>query len=441
MKKSFARNTFWMISCRVIQMIIGFIIGIISARFLGPSNYGVITYVESYISLFTSFCSLGFNSIIIKKILMFEGKEDELFGTAIVLRLISGLFSSISIVMLLAIINDFSSLYIIVAILEAITLIFQAFEIIKYWYLYKLESKKTSILYTIAYVITALYKLFLLISGKSIIWFAFSLSIDSILIAIFLVVIFKKDKRFKFKFSFDIAKNILNDGWHYIISGLMIAIYSQTDKIMLKHFFNEVYVSYYSVSLTITSVISFVLIAVIDSASSVIIALSKKSNSPIACERRIKQLYCFVFWFSILWSSLICVFSDYIISILYGVDYLPCAPTLKILVWEIAFSYIGSARNSWILINNKEKIVKHLAIIGAGINIVLNLMFIPIMNSAGAAVATLISEFIVSIVLQFLIPDLRRNGVLVIEGILFIDVINKNELEKIAQKFRNFLNR
>ena len=420
-------------------MIIGFVLSVISARYLGPNDYGIVTYVESYVAFATSLCSLGINSIIIKKIVIFKNRENELFGTAIILRLIASALSSISIVMILAVVSNFSSLYVTVAILEVIKLVFQAIEVLKFWYLYKLESKKTSIIYTIAYVLTALYKLFLLATGKDIVWFAFSLSLDYIIISILLFIIFKKDTKFKLSFSRKIAFDLLKDGWHFIVSGLMIAIYSQTDKIMLKHFFDETYVSYYSVALTITSVVSFVLIAIIDSASSIIIDLSKDEQNRYKCERKIKQLYCFVFWFSISWSLVVFILSDYIIKLLYGPSYLESVLTLRILIWELAFSYLGTARNVWILINNKEKYVKHLALSGALINVILNFLLIPIMNSAGAALATLLSELIINVVFQFVISPLRGNGFLVIKSIFFINVINKDEAKAVLQKIKRFL--
>ena len=59
-------NMSWMIGGKVAQMIINLFVGLLTARFLGPSNYGLINYGLAYTAFFSSFCTLGINSVIIK---------------------------------------------------------------------------------------------------------------------------------------------------------------------------------------------------------------------------------------------------------------------------------------------------------------------------------------------------------------------------------------
>ena len=60
-----AKNFSWLVSGRIVQMIISLIVGLLTARYLGPSNYGLINYAAAYISFFASICTLGINSIIV----------------------------------------------------------------------------------------------------------------------------------------------------------------------------------------------------------------------------------------------------------------------------------------------------------------------------------------------------------------------------------------
>ena len=43
----------------------------------------------------------------------------------------------------------------------------------------------------------------------------------------------------KLCFSIKKAKNILSRSYHYILSGIMVCMYSQTDKLMIKQMINE----------------------------------------------------------------------------------------------------------------------------------------------------------------------------------------------------------
>ena len=61
-----AKNASWLIGGRIAQMVLSFFVSILTARYLGPSNYGIISYVNAYVAFFTSLCTLGINSVIIK---------------------------------------------------------------------------------------------------------------------------------------------------------------------------------------------------------------------------------------------------------------------------------------------------------------------------------------------------------------------------------------
>ena len=54
----FISNTAWIISGQIIQMLISFVISMLTARYLGPTNYGVLNYSASYLS-FASFMHFG----------------------------------------------------------------------------------------------------------------------------------------------------------------------------------------------------------------------------------------------------------------------------------------------------------------------------------------------------------------------------------------------
>ena len=66
LKSKESKNAIWLIGGRVAQMVLSLFVGVLSARYLGPSNYGLINYASSLVSFFMSFCTLGINSIIIK---------------------------------------------------------------------------------------------------------------------------------------------------------------------------------------------------------------------------------------------------------------------------------------------------------------------------------------------------------------------------------------
>ena len=67
LKNKTAKNSIWIISERIIQMLISLVVGSLSARYLGPGNYGLINYGQSIVLLFSAITKLGLENIIIKE--------------------------------------------------------------------------------------------------------------------------------------------------------------------------------------------------------------------------------------------------------------------------------------------------------------------------------------------------------------------------------------
>ena len=91
---------------------------------------------------------------------------------------------------------------------------------------------------------------------------------------------------------------------------------------------------------------------------------------------------------------------------------------LRVITWYTAFSYLGVARNAWIVCENKQKLLKYIYIVSALSNVVLNCFFIPSFGATGAALASLITQILTTLVVPLFIKDIRYNSVLMIEGIL-----------------------
>lgn len=417
LKNRTAQNASWLIFGRIAQMIISFFVGILTARFLGPSNYGLIGYAGAYTAFFMAFCTLGINSILVKEFVLRPDDEGEIIGTTLILRVVSSILSSITILIIVSILDSGEKTTLYVVALCSIGTVFHVFEVFNYWFQAKLQSKVTAIASLIAYMVTAIYKVILIVTGKSVYWFAFATSVDYICIAILLLIAYFKFGGKKLSFSFLCAKDLLKQSYHFILSSLMVSIYGQTDKLMLKQMISETEVGYYSTATAICSMWCFVLTAIIDSFYPSIIEASEKDEELF--KKRNKQLYAMIFYISVFVSVIFFIFSPLIIKILYGNEFLPAVNPLRIVTWYTAFSYLGVARNAWIVCKKRQKYLKYIYILAAVANIILNLIFIPLFGASGAAIASLISQILTSIVLPLFLKGLRENSVMMIKAILF----------------------
>lgn len=420
LKSRETRNASWIIGGRVAQMLLSLIVGVLTARFLGPGNYGLINYGNAYVAFFTALCNLGLNSVIIKDFVDHPDEQGEAIGSALLMRLISSILSAVLIVSVVSIIDKDEPLTIAVVSLCSIGSVFHIFETFNFWFQNQYKSKITSIASLCAYIISAGYKIVLLILGKDVRWFAFATSIDYIVVAVFLWLAYKRYHGPKIKFSLQKSKFLLSVSYNYILSSIMVALYGQTDKLMLKQMLDENTVGYYATATAICAMWTFVLQAIIDSLYPSILRL--KNENQAAYERKNRQLYAIVFYVSCLVSIGFVILGKPIVYILYGEAYLPSVPVLQMVTWYTAFSYLGVARNAWIVSEGKQKYLKYMYGCAAVMNVVLNAVFIPNMGAVGAALASLITQIFTSIVLPMFFREMRPNAKLMIDAIGFRDV-------------------
>ena len=209
-KSNEAINASWLIAGKVFQMVLSFLVSILTARYLGPSNYGIINYATTYVAFFTSLCTLGINSVIIKEFVNNPDEQGVTIGTSLVLRAISSALSSLMILIIVSVIDKGEQTTVWVALLCSFALVFQVFDTINYWFQSRYESKITAISTLVAYVVTSIYKILLYVLGKGVIWFAFATSIDYICLAIFLCLAYKRHDGPKLKLSIKKAKELLS---------------------------------------------------------------------------------------------------------------------------------------------------------------------------------------------------------------------------------------
>ena len=422
------KNIFWIIAGKLAQMLIAFAINIWTTRFLGPSNSGLINYVSAYVAFFTSFCTLGFTAVVmVNELTKNPDEEGQTLGTSFVLRLISSTLSAITIVCIVMIVDHDEPETILIAILSSVALLFQVFDSIEYWFQKRYLSKITSIAVFIGYCFTSAYRIVLLVLEANVYWFAFASSIDYIIVAIVLLIVYKKNGGPKFKFSWQKGKQLLKVGSSFILSGMMVAIYGQTDKIMLKLMLSETEVGYYSTAASLCVMWTFVLSAIVSSLSPTITAFKKEGNEEKYLKKN-RQLYCMVFYISIFVSIIIAIAAPLIVTILYGAEFEGSIVPLRIVTWYVAFSYLGVARDIWLVCENKQKYSKYIYLLAAICNVCLNFIFIPSMGPSGAALASLITQILTSILLPCLFRGLRPNVKLILMGISFYDFRHRNKL-------------
>lgn len=412
-------NAAWIIGEQVFQMAISFFIMILSARYLGPSNYGLINYTASFVTFTTSVVTLGMDGVVIKKMVDFPDREGEYLGSCMAFRLVSAFVCGAGSIAVVWMLNPGDNLMLMLVAVQSVQLIFKAVSVLDSWFQRHLKAKYVSLAKMLSCIIVAAYRIYLLVTRKSVVWFAFSSTLTMLVIAVVLVISYQKNKNSRLKVSVKCGFDVLKDSYHFIISGLMTAIYGQMDKIMLGGMISSASVGFYTTAASLCSMWLFVPLAVINSLRPGILEQKSRGNEQLYMFK-LQKLYSIIIWICMIVSIGVFVFGGFAIRILYGEAYSGAIRPLKILIWSETFAMIGSARGAWILAENKNKYVKYYLGMGAALNLLLNSTLIPVYGAEGAAVATLITQIFTSMIAPLLFKGTREHTRIVLQSVNFI---------------------
>lgn len=409
------KNASWIIGCRIVQSLLSLIIGMITARYLGPANYGIINYAASIVAFALPIMQLGLNQTLVREFVKVPEQEGKILGTALTVNVLSGIFCVIGSVAFVMVVNAGETETILVCALYSLSLIFQATEITQYWFQARLLSKYPSIAALCAYLVVALYKIYLLVTGKSVMWFAFSNVLDCILISAILMIAYRRIGRCRLQIDWSVGRKMFSQSKYYIIPSLMVKIFQNTDRVMLKLMSGEAETGLYSAAIACIGISAFVFTAIIDSARPII--LEEKERDAARYEKRVIQLYSIVTALSLAQSIVMTVLARPLVMLLYGSEFVDTAGILRVAVWYVTFSHYGSVRNIWILAEGKQKCLTWINVVGAGANVLLNLCLITHFGAVGAALASLATQFLTNVIIGFVYKPIRYNNVLMLKGL------------------------
>lgn len=414
------KNVSWIFFGNVAHAILSFLLNIAVARILSLNDNGMLTYAASWITFFTSVGTLGFNGIISREFSKDETKGNEYLWSCVTARV---LFSLIAIVALQIIARisspDEPELHIII-LCQSMQILFGSFDMFIYWYRYKNQANITAVYRLVAFGISAAWRLFAIAVLKSLTLYVIGIVAETAVFVTFLIYFYRKHYTKEVLISPKTIRLMLRISYPFIFSAILSTIYGQADKIMLKSMVDNSAVALYNASTTLAGLVVIIPTTLIEGFRPDI--MDAKLHDEALYQRRLRQLYAIIFWACIAYGLFITVFAKQIIVFLYGQKYLGAVSSLSLVVWYTSFSYFGAINNVYMVAEDKIRWVQVTTLIGALGNVILNYFLIPIWGIVGAALASLLTQFLANFVLMAVIPDLRKGFGIMIRGIVLRQV-------------------
>ncbi len=417
------KNTSWLFFERIFKMAISFFVIIALTRYLGPENFGLLSYSQSFVGIFVAFATLGVDVILVRELTKNKENSNKLIGTAFFLKLFVSIIAIVIIFGLNSFIADKEA--VMLTNIIAFILLFQSLNTIDTFFQANVISKYSVLANTIAFVFSSALKLVFIFFEMDLIYFAYTLVLDSVFIAIGFIYIYIKQNQSLLKWVFDkeTAIYFLKNGWPLMMVALAAFIYTRTDQIMIKHLVGNEAVGNYAAAVRVSELFYFIPLLITQSIFPKIIEMKARSEKEYFA--LLEKLYKILVWSAIPIALGLFIFSDLIVSILYGAQYTQASSILSILAFAIIFNAIGTITTKVLYVEHYERKYLYRSILGVFVNIGLNFYFIPIYGAQGAAISTLITLFIIYYLYDILDKDLHKFYYLKLK--CFIPITTKNK--------------
>ena len=414
------RNSGWLLFDAIVRGASTFLVVAWVARYLGPTEFGELSYVIAYLGFFQVVANLGMDTIVVREIAklppnsnksfkkspqnslivinnsksQLSSKIGETLGAAFTLRLIVGTISWIVAVGGMVVLYGWGSKNVLLTALAGSCLVFQAANTIDLWFQSQNQSWRTVMVRFAAFLISNGLRIIFILAKLPLVFFAVAIFIEFLVTAVALSYAYKQfscGSAWVLKIK-NIGLELFKESLPFILSGLSIAIYMRIDQVMVRNMLGDEVLGIYSSALALTS-LWYVIPSIICTSVLPTITLIKSRDHKLFL-KQIVRIFRILIAISISVSGIVLWQSDNLVYFFYGNKYSLGSDILKILIFTTIPVFIGVGQSIWITNEKKSKLFLMQTLAGAFASVGLNILLIPIYGLTGAAIGLLVSELI-----------------------------------------------
>jgi PST family polysaccharide transporter len=84
-------NTAWLFADKALRMAVGLTVGVMVARYLGPTQFGLLSYALTFATFWAVLAGVGLNTVVVRELVEEPGRASFTLGTAFWLQFVAGL--------------------------------------------------------------------------------------------------------------------------------------------------------------------------------------------------------------------------------------------------------------------------------------------------------------------------------------------------------------
>ncbi|HVT73978.1 MAG TPA: oligosaccharide flippase family protein [Lacunisphaera sp.] len=379
------------------------------ARYLGPADFGVFSFGLATVALCGAIAGLGLDEVVIRELVRRPGTEHtELLGSAALLKgmgAVVGMALSLATVIFLR--PSHPLVWLVVGLL-ACGLLASPWDVLDWRFQAKSTMGPPVAARLGAFLSTAALKLGLIFCGASLPLLAAATALEPILVAAAMVWVARREG-VSLRLggaSWPWARTLLAEGGPLLLSGLLVLVTMQLDKIIVVKIVGNQAGGYYSAATRISELFY-----------AAPIAFGMAMIPPLARQREIDRT---LYWqqarrllglaalAGILAAGLVSWRAQDLVRLLFGERFSAAAPLLSIHIWSICGIFIVSLRGRLLVLEKLGVWLPVLAGAAAALSVGLNLLLVPRWGALGAAWAAVAAWGFSALIAPWFFTPLRR---------------------------------
>jgi len=390
-----ARNMAFLFTARVISLGLGFFYVMLTARYLGPNNYGILAFALALNGIFGVIANFGLDPLTVREVARKPKLAGKYLSNGITIKL---LFGVLAFVMVAAVVNVLGYPSVTRHVVYIITLstviaginnlfndIYQAFERMEFTSLGQILQSAVLLILTIVGV-----KMHF-----RVVQFALMYLLANLIVLVYnSIVTTLKFLRPGLKAELNFWWETLREAWPFALTSIFVSIYYWIDSVMLSYMKGNEVVGWYNAAYRLILILLMVPGIYFTAVYPLMSRFfeSSKDSLRFSFERSFKYLSMLAFPLGVGTTLL----ADRIILLVFGPAYLPAARALQVLVWSVVCIFLSQPYGQLVRSTNNQKVETKITAMGAVLNTLLNLLAIPRFSYVGASWTTLITEFFVT---------------------------------------------
>ncbi|WP_297898936.1 flippase [Methanobrevibacter sp.] len=396
------KNTSWLLTSQIITSVFGFVWIVILMRYLGVSDFGIMNFAISFTTIMSIFTDLGISTYVTRDLSRSPELSQKYIGNAIPLKIF---LSTLTFIVTLAIlfIMDYDILtkeVVLVFALQTIFLnmgwlfngVFQAFGKMKYQAIGIIIN---SSLILLGSILLTYFNLGLMAV-------ALTYMAGSLITLIYLYINLRDKITIpKFQINFNFWKKSVKEAVPFGITSIFTTIYYMIDTVMISFIVGSFAVGIYSSAYKIITVFTTIYMVYNYVVFPLMSKFYKDSEDllKISYEKSVKYLVLIMLPFAIG----ITIYSQDIIVLICGKNYILAESVLKILIWNVLFVMVNGASTNLLNSSGNELAVTKINGLACLINVALNIFLIYYLSYIGASIATVITGIVVFTLMMYII--------------------------------------